>query len=252
MPKSAIAASLDRTRLPLYLQAAALVRQRIEKGEWKLGERLPSIEQLAEDIPVSRLTLRQGLACLEQEGVIECRHGSGTYVARDLSNQRWYRVATDWDSLVNEISEGTQETLKVSGPPAFPEVLASEGRLAASYRYVKRLNLKEGAAYGFMTYHLASAVFDRAPARFLSAPVLPTLAKLPQLRIKHARQTMQVATADPEASSLLQIPLSFPVVLARRVVIDAAGVAIFVSHITYRGDYVRFEVDLMQKRGARK
>lgn len=251
MGKASVAAALDRTPLPLYLQAALLLRQRIEKGEWKVGERLPSIEQLAKEIPVARLTIRQGLAHLEREGLVECRHGSGTYVARDLSNQRWYRVATDWDSLLSSIAGGTQETLKVDKPPPFPDVQASEGRLAESYRYFKRLNLKDGVPYGFMTYHLASAVFDRDPARFLAAPVLVTLAELPEVRMQRARQTMEVATADPEAASLLQIPLNMPVVLARRLVVDDAGVAIYVSRITYRGDYVRFEVDLMPDKLSR-
>jgi GntR family transcriptional regulator len=259
MAKPALAASLNRTALPLYLQAALLLRQRIEKGEWKLGERLPSIEQLMKEIPVARLTLRQGLACLEREGVLACRHGSGTYLARDLSHQRHYRVATDWNSLLDEITQGKQQALKVGKPRPFPDVLPMEARLAESYRYFKRLNLKDGVPYGFMTYHVASAVFALDPARFLSSPVLPALAELPAVRIQRALQTMTVATADPETANLLRMPLNVPVVLARRLVIDEAGVAIYVSHLTYRGDHVRFELDLMprspsrpEKRKARK
>jgi GntR family transcriptional regulator len=252
--KPSVGASLERSPLPLYLQAALLLRQRIEKGEWQVGERLPSLEQLVQEIPVARLTLRQGLAYLKREGVVECRHGSGTYVARDLAGQRHYQVATDWSTLLAEIAAGAQRTLKVAKPPPFPDVAPSEGRLASAYRYFKRLNLKDGVPYGFMSYHLAVSVFERAPESFLSAPVLPTLARMPEVRIRYAGQTMTVGTADPEAAELLGMPLHMPVVVARRLVVDTDGVAIYAGQITYRGDHVRFQVDLMPtaSRSARK
>lgn len=243
--RAAIAESLDRTPSPLYLQVAALLRQRIEKGEWLLGQRLPSIEVLATNIPVAKLTIRQAIRELETEGLVICKHGSGTFVAKDVSNQRWYRVATDWKSLIDEISEGTQKTLQVQTPTSDPELIEGNGRLAQSYRFFKRLNLKDGLPYGFMSYHIATNVFERDSEAFISGPVLPTLGRLKQVQIASAKQTMSVATADPEASTLLQIPLNVPIVRAHRVVLDAEGVAIFVSQLTYRGDYVRFEIDLM-------
>jgi GntR family transcriptional regulator len=240
-----ISETLQRTPLPLYLQAAAILRQRIARGEWGVGERLPSMEALTEQIPVARLTIREALACLEREGIVRRRQGSGTYVARDLSGQRRYRVATDWDSLVGEISEGAQQSLEVRNPPRFPDVDAAEARLAAGYRYFKRLNIKDDIRYGFMTYHIASSVFSRNRAAFMSRPVLPVLGAMKSVRIKAARQTMHIETADPEAASLLQIDLSAPVVHARRIVIDERSIALFVGDLIYRGDYVRFDVDLM-------
>lgn len=53
------------------------------------------------------------------------------------------------------------------------------------------------------------------------------------------------STSDVDASELLRIRLNAPVVLARRIVVDTVGTAVFVSDIAYRGDYVRFDVDLL-------
>jgi GntR family transcriptional regulator len=110
---------------------------------------------------------------------------------------------------------------------------------------MRRLNLKDGVPYGFMSYHLAQHVFKMASAAFLTGPVLPLLARLKTVRIKSAFQTMLISTADAEASELLRVALNTPVVLARRIVLDAKSTAIFVSDITYRGDRVRFDVDLL-------
>lgn len=238
-------ARLDRTQLPLYLSAAALLRSRIERGEWIVGDKLPSIEELTRQIPVARLTLRQALACLEKEGIVNCRQGRGTFVSRDISPQRRFRVATDWSSLIEGITESAQAMISVADPPPFPKLAPGEGDSASAYTYFKSVIFKEKVPYGYMSYHLAKHVVDLDPRKFAAGPVLPRLAELKAVQVKSARQTMVISTSDVATSELLHIPLATPVVLARRIVVDAEGIVIFVNEITYRGDYVRFEVDLL-------
>ena len=70
----------QRSRAPIYLQVAKLLRQRIEQGEWRMGDRIPSLEELMIAYGVARSTLREALAQLEDEGVIRRSRGSGTFV----------------------------------------------------------------------------------------------------------------------------------------------------------------------------
>ncbi len=56
------------------------LRELIQQGKLKPGERLPAERELAEMLKVSRPTLRAGLRSLAALGVLESRHGSGTYV----------------------------------------------------------------------------------------------------------------------------------------------------------------------------
>jgi GntR family transcriptional repressor for pyruvate dehydrogenase complex len=56
------------------------LRDLIQQGKLKPGERLPAERELAEMLQVSRPTLRAGLRSLAALGVLESRHGSGTYV----------------------------------------------------------------------------------------------------------------------------------------------------------------------------
>ena len=53
----------------------------IDEGLWKIGDRLPSERDLAERFKVSRMTLRQAITLLVEEGILERRVGSGTYIA---------------------------------------------------------------------------------------------------------------------------------------------------------------------------
>ncbi len=70
------------TRLPLYLKISELLHREIAAGHWLPGERLPPEAQLAIDLNVAVGTLRKALAALEEEGLLERRQGSGTYVKR--------------------------------------------------------------------------------------------------------------------------------------------------------------------------
>src|SRR5215212_6580103 len=61
-------------------QVVSYVRNLIERGELRPGGRLPAERDLATQIGVSRPTVRAGLRALAAMGVVQSRHGSGTYI----------------------------------------------------------------------------------------------------------------------------------------------------------------------------
>jgi len=64
----------------LYRQIADQVAGLIRRGEYKAGERLPPERKLADQLGVSRPSVREALIALEVEGYVEVRVGSGIYV----------------------------------------------------------------------------------------------------------------------------------------------------------------------------
>lgn len=67
--------------LPAYIRIHDQIKKEIDEGLWKIGDRLPSERDLAERFEVSRMTLRQAITLLVEEGILERRVGSGTYIA---------------------------------------------------------------------------------------------------------------------------------------------------------------------------
>lgn len=63
-----------------------VLKRDILSGNWKDGERLPTIEQLALQMQVSRTAMREALQKLSSIGLVEMRHGSGTYVKHLSAN----------------------------------------------------------------------------------------------------------------------------------------------------------------------
>lgn len=69
-----------RQRSNVTASVVRSLRRRLSQGEWAAGHRLPSEPTLAEELGVSRVSVRAALAQLENDGIVNRRHGSGTYV----------------------------------------------------------------------------------------------------------------------------------------------------------------------------
>lgn len=75
--------SLPATSTPrLYQQVAAAIERAIAHGQYQPGHRLASERDLAEEMGVSRPTVRRAVIALEMRGLLESRQGSGIYVRR--------------------------------------------------------------------------------------------------------------------------------------------------------------------------
>lgn len=94
--------------VPVYIQIHNAIRADIEAGKWRVGDRIPSERDLAVTFKVSRMTLRQAIQTLVDEGILERRVGSGTYVA----NQK------------------VQE--KMSGVTSFTDLMQAQGKVPSS------------------------------------------------------------------------------------------------------------------------
>ena len=73
---------------PMYIKIHNQLRRDIENHVYKVGDRIPAERQLAEQFKVSRMTLRQAIKTLEEEGILERRLGSGTYVANQKVQEK--------------------------------------------------------------------------------------------------------------------------------------------------------------------
>ncbi|HEY4925953.1 MAG TPA: GntR family transcriptional regulator, partial [Roseiarcus sp.] len=71
----------DRSRVPLYLQVASVMRQRINSGYWGEGEQISTLEELEEEFSLARVTIRQAIELLRAEGLLQAQQGRGTFVS---------------------------------------------------------------------------------------------------------------------------------------------------------------------------
>jgi DNA-binding transcriptional regulator YhcF (GntR family) len=117
--------AVDRqAEVPLGVQLAWALRSRIGEGRLLPGERLPGLRELAETVGVNLNTVRAVYQRLEQEGLLETRHGSGTYVAGTaavLSSAGEIAAGAARAAIEQGVSpREVAAALYVSEPPAAP------------------------------------------------------------------------------------------------------------------------------------
>lgn len=68
--------------IPLYYQIKELIRENIDNGDWKTGDKIPNEQDLAKNFTVSRSTMRQAILELVNEGILTRKKGVGTFVSK--------------------------------------------------------------------------------------------------------------------------------------------------------------------------
>lgn len=149
-----MADATDRAPAP-YLRVAEAIRSRIADGTWPPGYRLPSRSALGREFGgVGENVVRRAQELLIDEGLLEGRAGSGTYVRAPQDRRPLLRITPRDDGSTSGVAPagftGTWEadsTAKVPAPPA----------IAA------RLDIKNGAlcvhtVYEFLTHHRPTIV----------------------------------------------------------------------------------------------
>ncbi|MFQ5775584.1 MAG: GntR family transcriptional regulator [Kiloniellaceae bacterium] len=240
-----LAKTYERSRVPLYLQVAATLRRRIEDGYWRPGDKISTLEELESEFQVARVTVRQAIDVLQQEGLVQRQQGKGTFVAQTIRNKRWLRLETDWDSLIATIRDNVPRILPVQAPPPQPRLGPGDGTPAPAYEYLRSLQSRNNEPYALASVHVAKHVFDRDPKAFRTRTALSVLSSMKGIGIARAHQTLVIGAADMETADHLKLALNAPTAEAHCVVVDDNDVAIYLGDIIYRGDCVKLDIALL-------
>jgi|GEM_PF-4056392 DNA-binding LacI/PurR family transcriptional regulator/DNA-binding transcriptional regulator YhcF (GntR family) len=151
---------------PLYLQIVGRMRENISGQHWKPGTLLPTEFELAKQYGVSRPTLRNAMALLENEGYIVRRKFSGTMVAPDALRRKYEKLDLGFVSKmdlqdVNAYSQWLQE------PYQFGTVLRNAVTKGYFVRFIPwRFNVENNY------YDLEELMFKKAIDAFIvSSPL---------------------------------------------------------------------------------
>jgi GntR family transcriptional regulator len=235
---------LDNAEVPLYVQLADLFRQRILKGVWREGDKLPSLEKLVEEFEVARVTVRQAVDRLTRDGLVSPQRGRGTFVTGAPRANRWLRVETTLHKLADVYRDTHPTILNIDESTRSPRLAEADGVAAPKYVYMRRIHEREGRPYCVIDIYLDAEIFARHPVRFRRETVIPLLVDMPTVKIVTARQVLTISTADLEVARHLGVGVNAPVAEVRRVFTGPKRRIIYLGEVTYRGDFVHLEIDL--------
>jgi GntR family transcriptional regulator len=232
----------------LTQSCAEALEEAIEAGTYRPGSRLPSEEELAEQLAVSRPTLRESLRLLEERGMISRRHGRGTFVRERPIQKELNR------------NFGITSMIRAAGyaPSARDGNIVS---IAADEKLAEALGLNAGdPVWQIERVRLADerpVVFsiDALPEYLVTSedldPVITggeqslysLLHKLRGIVIYRGQAELIPCKATPQLRALLDVKPGAPLLCMRQIDFDQHGRAAVYSVEYHVADWVRFSVE---------
>jgi len=237
------------TGLPLYRQIEADLRDRIRQGRLQPGGQLAPEPELMAEYGVSRATVRQALAGLLAEGLLEIRRGLGTYVTAP----RVEHTIGGFYSFSREIERhGLTPGTTVLGlwkEPAADAVAEALG-LAAGTEVValRRLRLAGSDPLVVETSHLPAARFPGLEnVDFSQVRLYDTLMNTYGCHPTRARETFEPVLLTADEAALLDQRRGEPALRVERIAFDQDDLPIEFCRSTVRGDRYRYSVELRDR-----
>jgi GntR family transcriptional regulator len=249
---SRLASIYDRSRTPLYVQVASVMRQRIDTGFWLEGDKISTLEELEREFAVARVTVRQAIELLREEGLLDAQQGRGTFVSGKPKHNRWLNLATDFDSMISSIKENVIKRVHIEEDVALPELKEGEGKLAEGYAFLRSVQYNNDEPFSVVNLYLDQKIFAKGRDLFSHVAALPNIAEMGDVSIAHAHQTVTIGVADPETAELLKIGLGEPTADCRLVLVDDNDVAIYIANIHYHKSCFALRIDLLENTGPRR
>lgn len=232
--------------LPFYYQLKQILLSDIKKRGLGPGTRLLGDHDLCKTYDVSRTVVRQALAELETEGVIERIKGRGTFVAQKRTGERLVQSLTGlYEDVAARGSHLRSEVRRMEVVPADQSVAdVLQLAVGAPVILIERLRFVDEEPWVMVTTHLP---YDLAPGLMKEDLTHQSLYGLLEQKygvvLRFGQRSVEAAVASVEMASSLGIAQGDPVLVLRSTVYGVERpVEMFVAY--HRGDRSRFEVNL--------
>jgi GntR family transcriptional regulator len=229
---------------PLYAQIKDILRARILDGTYQPHEQMPSESEMMAAFDVSRITVRQALNDLQNEGLIFRMHGKGTFVSKPKAFQDLGRL------------QGFGEAMRQMGYETFARVVSIRTvtptpQVQERLQLPKRARVTELQRLRFLNREAISLDVTWVPASIgarlakedlATRDVFVILENDYGLSLGHADLQIGSTLADEHLAGQLKVDEGSPVLVIERTTHTSDGAPIDYEHLYYRGDAFQYRV----------
>lgn len=236
---------MNRQTLPMYVQIAGEIRDSINQGIYKKGEKLPSEAKFSQQFAVNRHTIRQAIGLLKLEGLLRVDRGRGMFVAEKTIRYPIGKRVRYNQALKAQGRQGSYEFIRTITVPADTSIAKnleiSQGEPVA---LIEHLGFADTEPILVSTSYFPLKLFPDllAPENIELLQEIKSISKVMQrlYDYDHIRRTTSVSARliQPQDARLMQMALNEPILLVESVNLNQADEVIQYGVTRFRADKV--------------
>lgn len=233
--------------IPVYYQLKEDILKKIREGVWKVGQCIDSERELSENYGVSRMTIRQALGELVQEGILVREKGKGTFVCEPKVKQK------DMMSF-SEIIKRTGRTLETKvvefNKIPTPEDLTDTFSFEEVYK-INRNRIVDGECIANEIVYIPSDYCGFINEEKLQGSLYNILEEF-GYSVEYSESSIKAVIMDETNKKIFGVEEQVPLLQINGKTINSDGKVLFVEEATYRSDKYILEVNILRREGKLK
>ena len=207
-----------KSPLPRYYQLKEIMREKISSGEWKPGDLIPSERELGEQYGISRMTARQAITELVNEGLFYREQGKGTFVSRHKITQQLIRLTGFTEDIKARGQRPGSKIISAKMVPA-DETIAEHLRIKTGLMIfqLQRLRLADEEPLAIEVSNLCFPGCEKLLEDDLEQNSLYRLLEHKYgLPLMEAEQQLEAGLINPDEAQLLKVSVGSAALFVRR------------------------------------
>lgn len=230
-----------KSPIPAYYQLKNIIMEKINSGEYAENSLIPSERELSDSSGISRMTVRQALTQLVQEGTLYRERGKGTFVAKSKIAQK--NISSFSQTVRNKGMQPKTEVLKlekIKAPENIQKILELEDNDLV-YN-VKRLRFANDVPVAIEENFIPEKYCPQLDAQDLTGSLYRVLTEEYSHKIDFLENVIEAGKASVEDRELLKIASDTPVLKVSAVVHTDSDLKLFYENSKYRSDEYKYNV----------
>ena len=234
--------------IPLYFQLETLIKEQIQKGEYKSGEKIPTENELSEMFGISRTAVRQAITDLVHDGYLYRIKSKGTFVAEEKISHNYLSRYYSYDEAAEASGKTTVRLQLKKEIIPIPQTLLDlgVGEPGEKVIYLKRKRLLDDVPSARIDAYLAYDRFKDIPDEDLEKYSLHQMMDLnPETRVHRTVRIIEAVPATKEDINELDVDPGSAIQKMTTIRYDKNEKAMGVSVIYHRADLNRVELEII-------
>lgn len=231
---------------PIYINLRNKILEKINTGEYKSGEKIPSERDLGQKYNVSRMTARQAINELVKDGVVTREIGRGTYVLAPQFMQK--NVKSFTETLKEQGYESKTKVLEFSTVHSLKDISAIMGYNYKDRFYkIKRLRLGNDLPMALETVYIPTDKCEGLNNYEISSSLYKILKEIYGYEIERLSYDIDACIANKHMMQLFEVQKPIALLKVKGISYTISGDKLSYEESYYRSEIYKYNVDIYKR-----